>query len=131
MIRLPLGLLFFAFVLPACIIIPTPQHYLGGRFEIDYVTTDSMKPGATSKEDVLLKLGEPDLVVKSGRVLGYRWQKAQAYLFVGGPGGATGGPIMTTYLFLLEFNEEDVLLRAELKSKLLTTRSVLDEALLW
>ena len=38
---------------------------------------------------------------------------------------------MTTYLLLLEFNEKNVLLRAEVKSKLLTTRSSLDEALLW
>jgi hypothetical protein len=60
-----------------------------------------------------------------------RWQKAQAYLIAGGPGAGSGGPIMTTYLLLLEFNENNVLLRAELKSKLLTTRSSLDEALLW
>ena len=131
MIRLCLLLPFFALFLPACIIIPTPQHYVGGRFDIDYVTIDSVKPGTTSKEDVLLRLGEPDLVVKNERVLGYRWQKAQAYLFAGGPGAGAGAPIMTTYLLLLEFNEKDVLLRAELKSKLLTTRSSLDEVLLW
>jgi hypothetical protein len=131
MIRLRSLLPFFAFVLPACIIIPTSQHYVGGRFDIDYATIDSMKPGVTSKEDVVLRLGEPDLVVNSERVLGYRWQKAQAYLFAGGPGAGVGAPIMTTYLLLLEFNEKDVLLRAELKSKLLTTRSSLNEALLW
>jgi hypothetical protein len=131
MIRLRLLLPFFAFLLPACIIIPTPQHYVGGRFDIDYATIDSVKPGTTSKEDVLLRLGEPDLVIKNERVLGYRWQKAQAYLIAGGPGAGGGGPIMTTYLLLLEFDENNVLLRAELKSKLLTTRSSLDEALRW
>ena len=131
MIRLPLLLLFFAFFFSACIIAPTPQHYVGGRFDIDYATIDSVKPGATSKGDVLLKLGEPDLVVKNEKVLGYRWQKAQAYLFAGGPGGGGGGPIKTTYLLLMEFDENNVLLRAELKSKLFTTRSSLDEALHW
>jgi hypothetical protein len=131
MIRLLLTVLLFAFFALGCIIIPTPQHYVGGRFDIDYATIDSVKPGETSKGDLLLRLGEPDLIVKEERVLGYRWQKAQAYFFVGGPGGGGGAPIMTTYLFLLEFDEKNILLRAELKNKLLSTRSPLDEALRW
>jgi hypothetical protein len=132
MIGRPFVVLFFALFLPGCIIIPTPQHYVGGRFDIDYATISSLSCGTTGKEDVLLKLGEPDLVVKDERVLGYRWQKAQAYFFVGGPGGGGGRPIMTTYLLLLEFDEKNVLLRAELKPNLLfTTRSTLDEALRW
>jgi hypothetical protein len=127
----PLSSLVFSVLLSACVIIPTPQHYIGGRLEIGDPAINALTPGVATKEDILLGLGEPDLVAQDEAILGYRWQKAQAYFFAGGPGGGVGGPIMTSYMAFFQFGRDNTLLRHDVIRKTLWTRSLLDEALRW
>ena len=43
-----------------------------------------MVKDTTSKEEVLLNLGEPDLVLNHERIFVYRWEMVAAYFVVGG-----------------------------------------------
>ena len=94
-------------ILPAsCIIIPTPEHgLLEGRGEIDDSDIQFLKEGKTSEEEVLLKFGEPDLILSDQRTFVYHWQVAHGYWLAGGGYSGAGGPIPKDYFFMLEFDE--------------------------
>ena len=76
-----------------------------------------MKVGSTTREDVLLRLGEPDKYGPTWRVqFEYRWKMVTGYLFV----GAYRGPAHT-FGFLeentlhIEFDEKNVLKAFEIE----------------
>jgi hypothetical protein len=102
-----------------CIVIPTPEHgLLKGRGKIDESDIAFLEEGKTTREDVLLRFGEPDVVMGDQRILVYHWEVSKGYwlLVAGGPygaGGVAGGDIPKNYLFMLEFDEEGRLKRFE------------------
>jgi len=99
-----------------CVIIPTEEHTpkdFNTRGEIDAKAFEFMRVGSTSKEEVLLKLGEPDAVWEDERNFLYLWVTIRGYFAFaipapGGPGG--GGPIgVKWYELLIEFDEQGVI----------------------
>jgi len=99
---------------PGCVIIPTPEHdLLAGRGEIDESDIAFLEVGKTTREEVLLRFGEPDMVLDEECILAYYWMVSHGYWFVGGYYSGTGGVIPKNYLFILEFNEEGRLNRFE------------------
>ena len=102
-----------------CIVIPTPEHgLLKGRGEIDESDIVFLEKGKTTREDVLLRFGEPDMVLDDQRILVYHWEVSKGIwlLVAAGPygaGGVAGGDIPKNYLFMLEFDEEGRLKRYE------------------
>jgi hypothetical protein len=105
-----------------CIIIPTHEHaLLEGRGDIDESDIAFLEVNKTPREDVLLRFGEPDLVLHDQRTLIYHWSVSHGYWLVGyGYSGAVG-PIPKDYLFMLEFDGEGILKRFELGGSIWTT----------
>jgi hypothetical protein len=118
---------FFALLLilffSACIVIPTPEHRIQGRVPCDDEKTTFMVKDTTSKEEVLLKLGEPDLVLNHERIFVYRWEMVAAYFFVGGYGAGTGGPIQRTSFLIIEFDDKNRVSRNEVRGSVFSSRT--------
>ena len=95
-----------------CMIIPTPEHtLLEGRGKIDDSDLAFLNKDKTSREEVVLRFGEPDLILDHDRILVYHWVVSQGYFFVGGGYSGAGGPISKVYIFMLEFDEHGLLKR--------------------
>lgn len=104
-----------------CVIIPipTPGHVVGPtRGRIEQETLESIRAGVTTREEVLLRLGEPDVVMRSERLFGYHWVTVWGYLFVLHQGGAVAGPVgFNRHLALIEFDEQGIVKRLEVKEE--------------
>ena len=100
----------------ACVVIPIPRdsHPEGTRQNITQDLVDSLVPGQTTKEEVLLKLGEPDVVSKGGSRFAYHWFKIKASIFwaIGGYYGGKGDitDIRREYIFSVTFDETGLVL---------------------
>jgi len=117
----PRALLAAVLCLPlwACLLVPTPEHgLLEGRGALTAEETAVLTPGATSREEVLLRFGEPDVALEGERVLAYEWAVVHGYYFVGAYYTGTGGPIPKRYLLLLAFDESGVLERWEVQASI-------------
>ncbi len=90
--------------LAGCLIIPTDYFAAGSRRNVSPRTVQVLQPGVTTKEDVLLVLGEPDSDPEDGRRLDYEWTKVKAIWFVGGYGAAIGGEIQCTNVLQVSFD---------------------------
>lgn len=111
-----LGSLLLVLFSSACMIIPTPEHRIAGRVPCDEEKTTFIMKETTSKEEVLLKLGEPDLVLNQERIFVYRWEMVAAYFFVGGYGAGAMGPIQRSHFLIIEFNDKNMITRHEVKA---------------
>jgi len=81
--RLTIPLVLLA-MLQGCVIIPTLEHHTdeyGTRGIIDESTIAFMHTGATAREEVLLKLGEPEHVWDNGRKFAYTGRLPAATLY--------------------------------------------------
>ncbi len=104
-------------LLPAsgCLWIPTPEHgLLEGRGAIGPQETALLQEGTTTREEVLLKFGEPDARRDSDRVFAYHWTVAHGYIAVGAYYSGTVAPVRKHYLLMLAFDDTGTLLRWEL-----------------
>jgi Uncharacterized lipoprotein len=105
-----------------CVVIPTPEHaLLEGRGEITESDITFLSVSKTTREDVLLRFGEPDMVLHDQRILIYHWSVSHGYWLLAGGYSATGGPIPKDYLFMLEFDEEGRLNRFEIGGSIWTS----------
>lgn len=87
-----------------CLIIPMDYYQAGSRANVRRETSEKLRVGATSKEEMLLALGEPDFASEDGRRLGYAWTKVKAvWVIVGGSGGASG-EIARSYVLEVSFD---------------------------
>ena len=123
------------FICGGCVIIPTPEHVLTGRWSIDQERLASIRTGVTNKEEVLLSLGEPDMVWKHERIFAYQWNTVTGYLVVVGPPGRGGTAVPVTgntYRFLIEFDDRDIVKRFELRKQgIFSSRDPSDEIMRW
>ena len=92
--------------LSACIVIPTPwtDDKISNE-EISVIT-----PGLSTKDDVLKKFNEPDVIWEIGnqeQVFVYKWERLRAVWLLAGGYNATGGPINTDEALLVQFDETD------------------------
>ncbi|NWJ40931.1 MAG: hypothetical protein HXX12_08160 [Geothrix sp.] len=72
-----------------CVIWPFPTgSLLAGRGRITRDYAAPLQVGVTTREDALLRLGEPDEVLEGGKVLIYRWTEVRGFFAAGGYGGA-------------------------------------------
>jgi hypothetical protein len=92
-----------------CVIIPIPTpHYNTGfaRTNLTQLTPRQFTPGHSTREDVILTLGEPDAVSADEQALVYRSEKTVAFLIIGTVGGATGGPMDKQYFYFFAFDSQ-------------------------
>ena len=97
-----------------CVIVPTPgMLYEGSRRAViaeDVIV--SLKPSDTTREDVLLRLGDPTERVEGNRFFIYQWTTGDITVVVLLPGGAAGGIDKTkNHLLSLEFSPSNRLIR--------------------
>ncbi len=117
------------FLFKGCMIIPTPEH--GGfptRGRIEKKELDLIISGKTTREEVLLHFGEPDVVMRNERVFAYHWIMTAGYFVVGGYYSANGGSIGRRHLVLLEFENNGIVKRYEVKEGVFLS---LDEIYKW
>jgi hypothetical protein len=115
--------LFLILFSSGCIVIPTPEHRIQGRVPCDSDKTTFMVKDTTSKEEVLLKLGEPDLVLNRESIFVYRWEMVAAYFAVGGYGGGAVGPIQRTNFLIIEFDDKNRVSRHEVRGSVFSSRT--------
>lgn len=107
------GLLLWAC---GCIWIPTPEHgLLAGRGAVTREDAAFLTTGVTTREESLLRFGEPDILLEGEKVLAYLWGVSHGYFAVGGYGAAVGGPIQKNYLLMMEFDDAGVLRRWDIQ----------------
>jgi hypothetical protein len=105
----------------ACMVIPTPEHRIAGRVPFDDEKTSFMVKDTTSKEEVLLNLGEPDLVLNRERIFVYRWEMVAAYFVIGGYGAGAVGPIQRPHFLIIEFNDKNIIRRHEVQASVFSS----------
>jgi len=96
-----------------CVIVPTPGTvYEGSRRAViaeDVIV--SLKPSDTTREDVLLRLGDPTERVEGDRFFIYQWTTGDILVVIFLPGAVVGGSIPTNHLLSLEFSPSNRLIR--------------------
>ena len=116
-----IAILISALCTGCVMIIPTLEHVEGPtRGVIEQETLGSIRAGVTTREEVLLRLGEPDVVMRNERLFGYHWVTVWGKFFVAYGGAGGGGPLwQTRYLALFEFDEKGIVKRHEVKEETL------------
>ena len=100
-----------------CIITPVVHHTpweTAHRGEIAAADVALLVPGVTSRRDVLLLLGEPDLRGEEDRVLGYVWDQAWLFWGVFSQGGGAAGEGVRHGALMVRFDEGGILVRSEI-----------------
>jgi len=87
-------------LLGGCLIIPVDYYAPGSRRNITKQTTNLFQIGISTREDILLALGEPDFASVDGQRIGYKWSKVEALLIV----GYNGAEIVHSYLIQTAFD---------------------------
>jgi hypothetical protein len=116
--RTAAALIAAALLGPGCIVlpIPAPEHgRVAGTGEVP--PEASFPPGETTREEVLLRLGQPAAVLCDERVLAYQWTVAHGWVLVAtGYGYAGAGavfPIPKSYVAVFRFDDAGRLLRSD------------------
>jgi outer membrane protein assembly factor BamE (lipoprotein component of BamABCDE complex) len=106
-----------AALLAGCIIVPVNYTQSGSRHNVSEQTAATLQPGEVNKEEVLLRLGEPDWVSGDERLIGYAWTKVKALVVYGAY--YTGGiaELPKSSMLKLTFNAEDRLVAATVVSE--------------
>ena len=88
-----------------CLIIPVPHSDSGyARTNVVAHASDQFVPGRTTREEVIVALGEPDAVSRDESQLAYRSEKVVAWWIIAGGYNATGGTIYKNHFYIFEFD---------------------------
>lgn len=105
--------------LAGCLVLPMNRIAGDSRANVSEKTATDFVPGVTTREDVLLKLGEPDEVSPDEQRLGYRWSRIRLFWIVvaGGPysAGFVGGDVEHAGLLELVFDADGRLVKTEVQ----------------
>ena len=94
-------------VLAGCLIIPVDYHATGSRHNVSMASTNVLQIGVTTREDILLTLGEPDFVSEDGRRFGYLWTKVKVIWAVASYGSGAAGEVTRSYLIETSFDQSN------------------------
>lgn len=102
--------IIFFFLCTGCVYVPYRAHI---HRVPDEKSLASIKEGVTSKEEIIIMLGEPDRVRKNEKLFLYWWQEDHgAVISVSG-----AGPVRSTHSLLIEFDENNIVKKFEMKKK--------------
>lgn len=92
-----------------------PKDAAGSRHNLNPKTPDALRPGVTTKEDVLLTFGEPDFASEDGQRLGYAWSMVKAFWAIAGTiGGGVSGEVTRSYVVETSFDANNRVSRVRL-----------------
>jgi len=100
--------------LAGCVVLPVDYHASGSRMNVNQATESHLQPGVSTKEDVLLLLGEPDFCSEDGQTIGYSWTKVGVLWIVGTRYGGGEGEIGKNYVLEIVFDASNRVARTEL-----------------
>jgi len=98
------GLILSGTFVTGCLIIPTDYYTDSSRQNTTEKPPETIIPGKTSREDVLLRLGEPDGASPDETELWYDAEKVKAWLIV----GRSGDEIIRHYLLIIRFDRDGI-----------------------
>lgn len=88
-----------------CLIWPFPTGGLiSGRGRITPQYAEPLTIGQSTREEVVLRLGEPDEALESGTIFLYRWTEVRGFIVLGGYGSAVAAPFPGHRYLRLEFD---------------------------
>jgi len=100
-------------LLTSCVVLPIPtteSKVLAGK-PVREEQLSFLKPNITTKQDVIERLGNPNVIWEDVRVFAYNWDMRQGILFwaVGAyySGGMGTEDIPKHYALLIQFDEQD------------------------
>ena len=82
--------------------------YIPGDFEKPFgkVVTEPIKPGVTTRTDILATIGDPLVTYREDRIFIYRGHQNLGYLICATPCGGSGGAVLDRpYYFVIEFDQ--------------------------
>lgn len=89
----------------SCVYVPLPAHNLTSpKGVINDELVKSLKPGETTREDLLLLVGAPDTQYEQDRYFIYEWEATEGAVVVAGGGGDF---IVKAHYFCVEFDEDN------------------------
>lgn len=103
--------------LAGCLIVPVDYTAPSSRHNVDEKTPAMLASETLTREDVLLRLGEPDKISPDERLLEYSWTRVKAIWFVGSYGGAAAGDFEKTTTLRISFDADGKLLSYEIFSQ--------------
>ena len=92
-----------AALLAGCIIVPTPPIPIDG---VPDAKVAALKPGLTTRADVLMAFGDPTLRMEDDRYFVYDWSEVHGEGAVGGAPGAYLFEIWDTHRLAIEFSAD-------------------------
>lgn len=98
------GVLLAAGSLAGCLIIPTDYYVKSSRKNTSEEPPETVVAGKTTREEVLLNLGEPDAVSPDETEIWYDAEKVKAWLIM----GDRGGEVVRHYLSVILFNRNGI-----------------------
>ena len=108
--------------LAGCVVVPVDYHASGSRMNVSQATESLLQPGVSTKEDVLLLLGEPDFCAEDGQTIGYSWTKVGVLWVVGTQYGGDEGKIGKNYVLAIAFDASNRVASTELHQRLWSSR---------
>ena len=103
-----------------CVLIPTPAYKSDGlptRQNVSAKDAQQIQTGVTTREQVLLRFGEPDTTFAQGRRFVYLWGDIVAWMFASGGGySATGGELSRGSMLEIDFDANGVVCRREVRT---------------
>jgi len=93
-----------------CIIVPTPPIPVDGISDAQIAT---LKPGLTTRADVLMAFGDPTLRVENDRYFSYDWSEVHYVGAVGGAPQAYPFDISDTHRLAIEFAADGRIVRLQ------------------
>lgn len=106
-------------LLQGCIVlpIPTPEHKVLAGKAVNPEQLAFLKPGITTKTEVMNRLGGPDAIWEDARLFVYEWAMRQGVLIWAISGGYTGAAgvedLEKRYVLLIQFDGRDRVRRFE------------------
>lgn len=91
--------------------IATNEYGRHSRTNVSEATAQTIIPGRTTREEVLLALGDPDEVSTDGNSFVYRWTKAKLVVVTPFP----TSPMGKKYQLLVSFDEHGVVTQREVQ----------------
>jgi outer membrane protein assembly factor BamE (lipoprotein component of BamABCDE complex) len=101
--------------------IPTPNyHDTDSRKNVSQATTNSIVSGQTTKEEVVLMRGEPDVVDESETSWTYKWTKIRGVMvLILIPSTGVGGEDRREYELIITFDKDGTVEKTELNKRTL------------
>jgi outer membrane protein assembly factor BamE (lipoprotein component of BamABCDE complex) len=106
-----------AVALTGCVVIPVDYYDSNSRRNITPDTASSLVPGVTTREEVIMRLGEPNHVADDGRRIGYAWEKVKAIVAAGYGGSGGAGEIERGYLLEITFDHRNKVREVNFRKK--------------